>query len=327
MISIIIPVYNLEHYIDQCLNTVLSQTFKNYEVIIVDDCSTDKTLDVVEKFLPRFDGKFKIHQLQKNSNDGGATPKNLGLKFSRGKYVLFLDGDDLLISTALENFHNAAEAFSADLVFTEKFYQFNDRGLIPDQNELHLHNQVANPVDKPTLVEDDLAEKIRQYIGGKIIGFHWNKIMRRDFLIEHGIEFSKMPVRHDAIFSFECFCLARSVKIPDSANIYRLNRLGSHSQRSDLSEDKLRLWIRDTLLGAKELYDFSKTVDFFDENVATLYDVIRWHLQSNFNLTIKNSYRNFSPDQMFSILMEEFSKDPAGFLPISAVVFNMANGR
>lgn len=327
MISIIIPTYNLEHYIDQCLNTLLSQTFKNYEVIVVDDCSTDKTLDIVETFLPRFDGKLQIHQLKKNSNDGGATPKNLGLKFSRGKYVLFIDGDDLLISTALEHFHDSAEEFQADLVFTEKFFQFNDRGLIPEKHELHLHNQVPNPVDKPTLIEDDTAEKIRQYIGGKIIGFHWNKLIRRDFLIEHGIEFSTMPIRHDAIFSFECFCLAHAVKIPNAANLYRINRLGSVANRSDLSEDRLRRWIQDTLLGVKTLYEFSRGIEFFAEHESIQYDVIRWHLQSNFNLMMKYFYKKFSSEQIFSILMEEFSKDPAGFLPVSAALFNMVNGK
>ena len=100
-ISVIIPMYNTEKYIAACLDSVLSQTFQNYEVIIVDDCSNDKSCEIVESYKPKFGGKLQLIRSEKNSGSPGV-PRNTAMPLAKGKYIYFLDSDDALIDTALE---------------------------------------------------------------------------------------------------------------------------------------------------------------------------------------------------------------------------------
>ena len=320
-ISIVIPTYNLENYIEQCLRTLRVQTFKDFEVIIVDDCSTDKTLEVIKNFASNFEeDQIRIYRLNKNSNNGGAT-----LNQAQGEYVLFLDGDDLLTATALQDFIDAAEKFQADMVFTESFGQFRDSGQMPQQSDIKVHNQLKPEmlVKTPTLDEIALIEKIRQYTSGGIIGFQWNKILRREFLLKNGIKFTLQPIRNDAVFSLECFCLAKSVRIPSINNLYRLGRIGANSSISGINETKIRRWIQDILFGASELQDFCQRFNFqqFEQIM------VNWFIRDDFRLYMPNSYKVVDPNRMKQLVVEEVSKDPAKFIPVLAQIFNIANGK
>ena len=78
--------YNVEKYVGQCLGSLLSQTFQDFEVIVVDDCSTDNSIEVVKKYIPNFKNRLQIIKLDKNSGNA-ALPRNMGLRLSRGKYI------------------------------------------------------------------------------------------------------------------------------------------------------------------------------------------------------------------------------------------------
>ena len=95
-ISVIIPMYNVEKYIGQCLGSLLSQTFQDFEAIVVDDCSTDNSVAEVEKFLPKLNDRLKLIKLNKNSG-GVGIPRNVGIQLAHGKYIAFLDSDDLFL--------------------------------------------------------------------------------------------------------------------------------------------------------------------------------------------------------------------------------------
>ena len=118
-ISVIIPMYNAEKYIRQCLISVLASKFNDYEVLVVDDCSTDNSVAEVKKLLPHFDGRLKIFATEKNSR-GAGVPRNIGIKNSSGKYVTFIDNDNMILPDALENLFETAETYGADVVHTEK---------------------------------------------------------------------------------------------------------------------------------------------------------------------------------------------------------------
>ena len=331
-ISVVIPTYNIENYIDQTLNSILNQTFKDYEVIVIDDCSTDKTVDVVKTFLPRFDGKLQIHRLKKNSSEDDSAPRNFGLGYSRGKYIFFLDGDDLITPDAFEKLYNAAEKFQADMVSTTRFYRFKDRGVIPEQNELILSDSKPNGIKEPTIVEDGVLKRAQMYVKEMIYEYIWNKLIRRDFLIEHDITFPKMLLREDSVFSFECYCLSKCVLIPDVLNLYRRTRIGSvtnsaNSTAEKMTDDKIRKYINCTIIGAKEFYNFMQRIDEFKDEPKIQYDVIRHYIKVNFNWLITKVYSQISAEKVFQIFTEEFLKDPAGYAPAAAVIFNMANGK
>ena len=120
-VSVIIPVYNVEKYLAVCLESLLIQTFTDFEVIVVDDCSTDNSLAIAESYLERFGGRLKIFSLEENTGSG-AVPRNVGLEVASGKYVYFVDDDDLLIDIALDTLFNYTEEYQAQVVYMEKFF-------------------------------------------------------------------------------------------------------------------------------------------------------------------------------------------------------------
>lgn len=113
MISVIIPVYNLEDYIERCINSVLIQTFKNFEVICVDDKSQDRTIEIVEK-IAKIDSRVKL--LRHPQNLGPAMARSYGCRESKGSYIFFLDGDDTLPSNALELLYTKIMDSKVDIV-------------------------------------------------------------------------------------------------------------------------------------------------------------------------------------------------------------------
>ncbi len=112
LVSIIIPVYNLENYFEACIKTCLNQTFNNIEIIIINDGSTDNSLDLIKKYT------LKDHRIKASSilNSGVAKAREAGLKLAKGDYLFFLDGDDYLPEDAIENLVRRAEETDADIV-------------------------------------------------------------------------------------------------------------------------------------------------------------------------------------------------------------------
>lgn len=109
-VSIIIPVYNREKYISRCISSVINQTYKNLEIIIVDDGSTDDSLNIVRSFD---DNRLKIIE---SENKGVSNARNIGIQNASGKYIMFVDSDDYILDEMVENFVREMEETDADLV-------------------------------------------------------------------------------------------------------------------------------------------------------------------------------------------------------------------
>lgn len=144
-VSVIIPLYNAEKYIGECLDSVLAQTFQDFEVIVVDDASTDNSRAVVESYVEKFGGRLTVTNLKENSGSG-AMPRNKGLLLSQGEYIFFLDADDMITPTALEELYALAKDYKADVVYCEKFYNADEDGT---NIRVHTH-QKGTLADTPT---------------------------------------------------------------------------------------------------------------------------------------------------------------------------------
>ena len=108
-VSVIVPVYNLSQYIGQTLNSIINQDFDNYEIIVIDDGSTDDSLDVIHETLKNTNIPHKIiHQ----RNGGVSVARNNGIEVSRGEYVVFVDGDDCILENHLSSLYNGKTDFS-----------------------------------------------------------------------------------------------------------------------------------------------------------------------------------------------------------------------
>ncbi|MBQ4404399.1 MAG: glycosyltransferase, partial [Selenomonadaceae bacterium] len=189
-VSVIIPIFNSEKFLSVCLESILIQTLQDFEVILVDDCSTDYSAAIAESFLEKFGGRLKIISLPENTGSG-AVPRNVGLEQACGKYIFFVDSDDLLVDDALETLYNFAEEYQADVVYMEKYFTC-DEEIIPTKLSLSAWCYADSFVEEPTLEPNDLGKRVEKFLAPKFYWAPWAKFSQRDFLIDNEIKFPRM---------------------------------------------------------------------------------------------------------------------------------------
>ncbi|MBR4382098.1 MAG: glycosyltransferase family 2 protein [Selenomonadaceae bacterium] len=309
-ISVIIPLYNAEKFIRQTLISVLASKFKDCEVIVVDDCSTDNSVAEVEKMLPHFDGRLKILSTGKNSG-GAGVPRNIGIKNSAGKYICFLDADDFLLPTALGELFDVAEKFQADVLHTEKFLTFNNTGEsnFRRENLILRKDEAGECVEVPTPEPVDVCEKIRRCIEGRFLWMPWGKFYRREFLTENEIYFPDMKFTEDLVFCFKCLLLAKNyIRIPNVTNIYRMNQ-NSVSKKIISSREGVKLWLNSVSDGFGLIADFMNAEKNFRDNDDAKYLVTDFLTATYFSF-IKNLFQGRTPHEIEKIFFDEL-QNPA----------------
>ena len=307
-ISVIIPMYNAEKFIRQTLISVLASKFADYEVIVVDDCSTDNSVAEVEKLLPHFDGRLKILSTEKNSGSAGV-PRNIGIEHAAGKYITFVDNDDMIVPTALADFFNAAEKFQADVVYAEKFLYFTAEEFNPKDLKPRFQGSVEELIDEPTLEPANLLERIRRDIAKKFYILPWDKLYRRDFLLKNKIRFPQMRFSEDLTFCFKCLCLAKNyLRVPQITNIRR-ERMNSTARIIIDSKEGVRQWLDILFRNIADIDAFMGKLKFFAQNPDVRRDVLNYYIGVHFGI-IKNLFTSKQPHEVPQIFYDEL-QNPA----------------
>jgi glycosyltransferase involved in cell wall biosynthesis len=188
-VSVIIPVYNAERYLRQCLASVANQSLFHIEIICVDDGSTDSSYKVMEEFA-RADSRFVLLQ-QKNQYAGVA--RNNGMKSARGEYLCFLDADDFFESSMLEETYNAGRKDDADIcLFEAKYYNTETK---VKENAPWILRKDFLPSKRP-FSRLDIPDKILNIS----IGCAWGKLYRRTFVEKEGLQFQPLRNNNDVYF-------------------------------------------------------------------------------------------------------------------------------
>lgn len=219
-ISIIIPIFNVEEYLPKCLDSVLSQTLKDIEVICVNDGSTDGSLRVLQEYKSKDDRIIIIDK----KNEGSGIARNMGLLSARGEYVYFADSDDWLEKeTALETIYEAAEKDCLDILIFggyscyrkyDKIIKWKGRYRLDDLNKKYFQ-EVFSAND----IKNDIF---------KFPSTAWTKLYRRDFLLENDIRFQPIKVGQDQLFFFHSMITAKRMKVLNKYfYCYRKERVGS----------------------------------------------------------------------------------------------------
>lgn len=307
-ISIVMPLYNTEKYVGACLTSILNQTFQNFEVIIVDDCSTDKSCDVVESFIPKFGGRLKLYHSEVNS--GPAVPTNKGVNLSRGKYLFLMDSDDLIVNNALETLHKYAEDSGADLISMDFGFRFsrNSDKPTPSREDVDIQGWHQPPfVSKPTFESNDLAERVRRICTVKIGWIAWQKFVRRDFLMENDIVFPKIRTSQDITWMIEVFLLAKKVLvIPEPLYIYRTNPT-SNTLIERTTEERLHFFLDASIQGLSFIEKFLNRHEFFRQNPKYRWDILNFFERVHFNF-VAEKIANIQPYQLYDIFVEKFTE-------------------
>lgn len=236
-ISVVIPMYNAEKYIGDCLDSLLAQTLQDFEVIVVDDCSTDSSCAVVQSYAGKFGGRLKLARTKKNSGGGGYVPRNIGLNLSRGKYIFFADADDFLAENGLEILYAAAEKVEADVVYTAACHYLERNG------KLNLMTDSDPFQDNPTLTLDDPNENLRRLFFDRHFRNPWTKFSRRDFLIENEIFFPKIISGGDFIWTIHVYCCVKKfLRLPTPIYFYRNYSAESVSRKKRTAPEQVYHW-------------------------------------------------------------------------------------
>ena len=332
LVSVIIPMYNAARFVSQTLESLLYQTMTDFEVVVVDDCSTDNSVEVVESFAGKFGGRLHIIKLPENSGTP-SLPRNVGINFARGKYIAFLDSDDLFTKTALEELSTLAEESQADVVHTNEFFYFNDEKFKAATTEelMKIENHIVircNPhsprLDEPIYISNDFAERIHLWLNSDFHWATWSSFCKRDFWITKQINFPNIPMSGDIVANFRCLCLANKILcVPNVNYIYR-ERVNSASHGSTTVEKLFKKCLNAIINGFNEFNKFMDKIPFFAEHVDYRYAVLNWYFGKVIQQArqLQAAYAQIHPAALNQLVEKEFHADDAAF---SAYLFNTVN--
>ena len=289
VVSIIVPMYNVEKFIGECLDSILTQTFLDYELLVVDDCSTDKSCEIVESYIPKFDGRLKLIKSEKNSGGCPGTPRNIAIDIARGEYIMFVDSDDAITPTALEELYPIAKKFDADFLQCQKYYVAPGETVTTDKKNLtEVSEGWTDFIKEPLLESENFAERMED------VGFHrcflvpWNRLFRRDLIAGNNIKFPNFKTGSDFFFDFFALCLAKNVvRVPNVFYIWR--QRDNSVSRGNLSAEKMLIkWTETTVHGIPLLEKFMDRFEFFRKHTEYKYlifeVIVHHHLWHAFQL-------------------------------------------
>lgn len=217
-VSVIIPVYNIERHLCQCLDSVAGQTLTELEIICVDDGSTDKS----PKILADYANKDSRFQIVTQPNGGPGVARNTGLARAAGEYLIFLDSDDWFEPDFLARMVERAETTGADITICRavEFDTGTGKELPSDWmlKKKYLPDETFSPAE------------IREHIFQFTYGWPWDKLYRTDFVKRFGLCYPRLPNSEDLVFVFQSLALAGRISVVfDSLVHHRVNRIASVS--------------------------------------------------------------------------------------------------
>ena len=269
-ISIIIPIYNSEDFIEECLNSLLNQTFKNFEIICVNDGSKDNTLKILEEFEKKDE---RIHIITQN-NLGAGIARNVGMKISKGEYLIFLDSDDIFNETMLEELYAKIKGNNLEIVIcnSKNFYTFN--------NKKYYYDKIYSFSDEQLIILNKTFSSldIKKDFFNLFIWWPWDKIFKKKYIENLGIEFQNLKSTNDLFFICSAVISSNKITFLDKVFInHRVNIKTSIENSREKSWDNFYYALKElkNFIKRKGLYKRFKQ-DFI--NYVALFSI--WHLET-----------------------------------------------
>lgn len=220
LISIIVPIYNVEKYIFKCVDSIINQTYKNIEIILVDDGSTDNSGTICDEYEKK-DNRIKvIHK----KNGGLSDARNVGIDKAKGDYLVFVDSDDWVSDKMIEYLYNNACKYKADIVQGDYIKAYTEYNCIKNiKEEINHYNSIGA---LNNLYEEECTKSV----------VVWNKIYKKDLFEE--IRFPKGKLHEDEFTTYKLLHKAKNVVDSNIPIYYYRQREGSIMQ-SEFSEKRL----------------------------------------------------------------------------------------
>lgn len=261
LFSIIIPIYNVERYLKQCIESVLAQDYENYEIILIDDGSPDNSFDLCVHYAKKYKNIVLIHKI----NGGVSEARNAGIRIARGEYIMFLDSDDYWQGTnILEDLSKIIKHHYPDIIinYVTSVYE--------DNSTMHILKTDKN--------EGNFIENFKLLFQDQVyVGFPWTKIVKRSILIQNKHYFHPERTYEDMLWSFGLTQYLNTYAIyPEPFYQYRQVRSGSITNSFNKQSQK------DMFLNFEDVIKHMKNMQI---NHSKLYEQISPYVQSIYDYT------------------------------------------
>lgn len=241
-VSVIVPVYNVEKYIEKCLTSLVNQTLEDIEIIVVNDGSKDNSKKIIEEFIQIY--PKKIVYLEKE-NGGLSDARNYGIPYAKGEYIAFLDSDDYVEKDTYEKMYELAKKEKSDMVECDFYWEYPNKTKI-DTGEIY-HNK------------KEMLEKVRVVA--------WNKLIKRETLEKAKIEFPKGYRYEDVEFTYKLIPYLDKVSFLKKPCIHYIQRENSIS---NLQNEKTKE-IFDVLEHVINYYKEKNIYDEYEQQLEYIY--------------------------------------------------------
>lgn len=217
LISVIIPIYNVEKYLKKCIDSIINQTYKNLEIILVDDGSPDNCGKICDEYAKKDQRIRVIHK----KNGGLSDARNAGIDIAKGKYIGFVDSDDYIETDMYEYLYNILIENSSDISICDYEYYYEKNNTIGKSNNVKMNETV------------DKKEALRRLMGNSIGNYAWNKLYKRDLF--NNVRYPVGRKMEDCGTTYKLFYLSNKITIGNERKYYYLQRDDSILHKKNFS--------------------------------------------------------------------------------------------
>lgn len=205
LVSIIIPVYKVEEYIERCLISAFEQTYSNIEILIVDDCSPDNSISIAKKLVDKYSKGDIVRIISHSKNKGLSEARNTGIQASKGDFLYFLDSDDCIEPITIDTLVSFTKTEEPDFVI-------GGVNIINNELSKTVKDYPINYPNGYMLMDYDIVDAFLQY---KWYDMACNKLIKKDFMIDNQLFFERGIYHEDTLWSFESSLRAKKIVFSD----------------------------------------------------------------------------------------------------------------
>ena len=310
-ISVIIPIYNCEKYIKECLSSLIEQTFKNFEIICINDGSTDNTLKILKEFKKLDNRIFIFNQ----NNTGPGIARNVGMNKSKGEYLIFLDSDDIFKKTMLEELYIKIKENDSDVV-------------VCNSQNFEIKKKRKKFYEKNYLTNDEIIKQktfssldIKKDFFNLFIWWPWDKIFKRKYIENLGIKFQNLKSTEDLFFVASAVIAAKKISYLDKILIN--HQIGI---KNSVSNSREKSW-DNFYYALKELKKFIKEKDLYKRfkqdfiNYVASFSI--WQLENINGKSFCYLYKKLNSEWLNEFGVNKYEKNYFYDLKIYYKVFNI----
>lgn len=226
-ISVIVTVYNCEKYIGNCLQSILAQTWQNFELLVIDDVSTDCSLEICRQ-AAQMDSWLRLFQMPQNS--GAALTRNRGMDEAQGRFITFVDGDDVVRPEYLKTLYRQAVLYKADVLSGgSEEYDLQNNGE-------YIKGRTVVATDDIWVLPENAEKRLEIMLANGTSVNCWGKLYSREFIEKNKLRFDEMTNFEDCLFNFLCLYFADKYVFSGAANYCYFIRHSSLSRGWEISK-------------------------------------------------------------------------------------------